>query len=284
VYDLGVRTEDEVVRIAVVVDVDALATDELYHTYTLVAAVADTGTPSTVIGNDDSNNASPGGTPVNNTNGEDTEEQVFADAASGSPEDYGFNFLVGQVSTGVVDAASDGQHSNTSGFVIEVALGVAKFVQVIWDPIRGDHYTGVGTGVTTNNPKAIPGALIMYVIGISIEPGSSLTATGVAINDDIDESMVAVGNTGDDATIALPQTVPMTIDGNAVVIDIDEAGIAADKDSIYSQTCADGTLSATTAYAASPGPEVAAISLGTCDATDNTGYVVYFVTVDDSAT
>lgn len=72
------------------------------------------------------------------------------------------------------DLVRDGFHSDTSGYVVNIAeLTVTKAVTVIDDPVNG-----------VTNPKAIPGATVEYVISIDNAVGAA-TATSVTIDDDI---------------------------------------------------------------------------------------------------
>ena len=276
VYALtGSFAEDATRTISVSIDVDASSAAQLYQTYTLVAAVA---TAGVVTGNDDSGNISPSGTATNNANDKDAVEIVFADVFGGSVlgDDEGFDFLAGVPGgTGTDDADFDGQATNASGFRTQIALGIAKFVEVIWDPVSGNRYDGVGVA-TTVNPKAIPGSVLLYVIGVSANSG--LNATAVAIDDDIPEGLVDPGNTSGElpANINMPASVDITI-GAAVETFSLAAGVSADSQ-YHVQDCAASALASS---AFDPGPEVDDASLGGCNDGD-TGYVAYVVTVIDT--
>ena len=274
----GTLAEDEARTISVSIDVDGGATSDLYQTYTLVAAAANAGV---ALGNDDSGNISPSGTASNVVNDLNAVEVVFADGAAGSTlgDDEGYDFIL-DAPTAADDAASDGQAANASGFRTRVALGIAKYVEVLWDPIAGDAYQTGGAALTGNNPKVIPGAVLMYVIGVSADAG--LAATTVLIDDDIPQGPVALGNQSG-ATIEIPDTVDITINGTPVTFDLDNSGtgVAADNQ-IHVQACGAAALTSQSAFSADPA-EVDDADLGNCAAND-TGYVVYFVTVDDTAT
>lgn len=273
----GTFAEDESRTISISIDVAGGATADLYHTYTLVAAVANAGV---VIGNDDSGNISPDGTAANNGNDKDTVEIVFADEFTGSTlgDDEGYTFLnVTPGGTGVDDADFDGQAVNAAGFLTIAALEVGKNVVVLWDPVSGNRFDGAGAPVLTSNPKAIPGALLLYVIGVSA--GAGLDTTAVTLDDDIPDASVDAGNTTGElpATINMPATVDVDINGTLETFTL-AAGVAADGN-YHVQDCAGSALD-TTAFAAGD-PEIDDADLGACDDGD-TGYVAYVVTVDDS--
>ncbi len=280
VYALtGTFAEDDVRTISVSIDVPGAAADDLYQAYTLVAAVANAGV---VIGNDDSGNISPSGTAANNPNAEDSEETVFADVFTGSTlgDDEGYDFLAGVPGpTGADDGDYDGQAVNASGFRTRVALGVAKHVEVLWDPITGNRYDGAGAPVAGSNPKAIPGAILLYVVGVAADSG--LDAQAVLIDDNIPEAHVDPGNTTAElpANINMPASVDITVNGNTVTYTLDAAVIA--DTNYHVQDCA-GNAIVSSAFQADPA-EVDDADLGDCDDTE-TGYVAYVVTVDDSVT
>ena len=284
VYALtGTFAEDEERTISVSVDVDGAAIAEQYQTYTLVAAVADTGV---VIANDDSSNESPGVADVPAAlNDLDTVEIVFADDGSTFTEDEGFDFLSGSPgSTGASDGENDGQSANAAGFRTVGVLGIVKYVEVLWDPISENQYTGTGNTPTGNEPKSIPGAVLMYVIGVSNQ--SALAATGVVITDDVPAGAtepLQLGNSGAVAGIALPDSVTVDIDGIPVVLDLDNAGIAVN-DLVYVRECslvAGDSVNTGVPFAAAD-PEVSA-SMGASCVGGATGYIVYFATVDNTA-
>ena len=272
----GTFAEDESRTISISIDVAAAAAADLYHAFTLVAAAANAGV---VIGNDDSGNISPSGTATNNANDKDAVEVVFADEFTGSVlgDDEGYDFLAGAPGgTGTNDADYDGQASNASGFRTRVALGIAKFVEVLWDPVTGNRYDGAGVPVVGANPKAIPGAILLYVIGVSADSG--LDATAVNIDDDVPDGLVDAGNTTAEpaANINMPASVDITIGASTETFTLD-AGVLADSN-YHVQDCA-GSALASSGFDA--GPEIDDASLGACDDGD-TGYVAYVVTVIDS--
>lgn len=283
VYTLtGVFGEDDVRTISVSADVDGAAVADQYQTYTLVAAVADTGV---AIANDDSSNESPGVADVAAAlNDLATVQAVFADDGSAFPEDEGYDFLVTPGATGVSDGVSDGQSSNAAGFRTVGVLGIVKYVEVLWDPISGNRYTGVGN-TTGGEPKSIPGAVLMYVIGVNNQ--GALAATGVVITDNVPAGAaqpLQLGNPGAVAGIEIPDSITVDIDGNAVVLDLDETGIVVD-DSVYVRECsliAADPVTSSAIFAADPSEEVNASMGASCDG-GSTGYIVYFTTVDNTA-
>lgn len=283
VYTLtGAFAEDDVRTISVSADVDGAAVADQYQTYTLVAAVADTGV---AIANDDSSNESPGVADVPAAlNDLATVQVVFADDGSSFAEDEGYDFLVTPGATGVSDGVSDGQSSNAAGFRTVGVLGIVKYVEVLWDPISGNQYTGTGNTTTGNEPKSIPGAVLMYVIGVNNQ--GALAASGVVITDNVPAGAaqpLQLGNAGAVAGIQIPDTITVDIDGNAVVLNLDNAGISVD-DSVYVRECSltpADPVNTGVAFAADPS-EVNASMGASCDG-GSTGYIVYFTTVDNTA-
>lgn len=264
--------EDEARTYYVSVDVAAASGAELFETFTLVAAIADA-TGTNVVQTDDSGNSTVGvADPAINPNTINGVENVFAEFASGNAEDLGFDYVT-PTTVVTADDDFDGQASDTSGFRTRVALGIAKYVEVLWDPVTGNRYdaTGVDTG---NEPKAIPGAVLMYVIGVSADGG--VNATTVLLDDDIPETLVLPGDTNNVAGVNLPNTVDITINTVVTTFTLD-AGIVLD-DQQHVVDCATSTL---LSEAFDAGPEIDDANLGDC-AAGETGYVVYFVTVNDT--
>ncbi len=264
--------EDEDRDYYVTIDVNAADGPDLFETYTLIAAVTEN-TGTNVIQTDDSGNSTVGvADPAANANGQATVENVFAEFTVGNPEDLGFDFVTpAQVAT--ADDDFDGQASESSGFRTRVALGIAKVVEVLWDPVTGNRYDN--TGAVIAEPKAIPGAVLMYVIGVAADSG--LTATSVLLDDDIPDTLVLPGNPNAVAGIELPNTVDIDINGPPDTTFTLDAGIAVD-DQQHVVDCATSTL---LSEAFDAGPEIDDADLGTCASTQ-TGYVVYFVTVNDA--
>ncbi len=264
--------EDESRDYYVTIDVAGGTAPDLFETYTLVAAITEA-TGTTVVQTDDSGNSTPGvgdpGIATNNLNGVDN---VFAETASGDAEDLGYDYVGDAVS--ITDEDFDAQASDTSGFRTRVALGIAKFVEVLWDPVTGNKYDGAGA-LTGNNPKAIPGAVMLYVIGVRADSG--VNATTVLIDDDIPETLITPGTA--QGGIELPNSVDIDINGSTVTFTLD-AAIAPDAQ-YHTVACGTGTL---TSSAFDPGPEIDDANLGDCDGTPTaeTGYVAYVATVDDT--
>ncbi|MEM7003708.1 MAG: hypothetical protein AAF529_23185, partial [Pseudomonadota bacterium] len=210
--------------------------------------------------------------PAINPNLQNTVEDIFAEFASGNADDLGYNFVANTV-VATIDEDFDGQASNTSGFRTRLALGIAKHVEVLWDPVTGNKYDNLGA-LTGNHPKAIPGAILMYVIGVSADSG--LNATTVTLDDDIPETLILPGDTNNVAGVELPNTVSIDINGSPTPFTLD-AGIALD-DQQHVVDCATSTLNSA---AFDAGPEIDDANLGNCSA-GQTGYVLYFVTVNDA--
>ena len=280
VYTLPtVMSEDEVRTISVAIEVPLGAVADSYQTFTLVAAVASGGT---VIGNDDSGNISPSGTAANVGNLLGTVQIVFADDGSGFNEDEGFDFI-GGVPTAAFDGLYDGQSSNAAGFRTVGVLGVAKYVEVLWDPISTNGYDATGTKIVGTDPKSIPGAVLIYVIGVTNQ--SSLLASAVDITDDVPGGApgdpLLLGNAFAIPGIELPNTVDIDIDGTLVTFDLDNANIDVDSQ-VYIRACDPVPAASVGAPGAfnAVAPEVDE-PLGDC-ATGEAGYVVYFATVDNA--
>jgi len=272
VFSFGPLAADATANIKVVVAVDTLEPNGEYHTFTLVAAVASAGT---ALEGDDSGNAAPGGSSTNIANDLDAMETVFADGSSGNGEDVQYDF-VGGAQLGSTDADFDGQSVDTSGFITAVALSIAKYVEVVYDPITGNRYDGAGAPIA--DPKAIPGAVLMYVIGV-VNENASLSATAVSIDDDVPVPDVAVGDLADPAPpIEIPATVSFAVGSSTPTFTLDQGSIEGNLDDIWVQGC-DGNPTTSTGF--SGAPEVDNIGLGTC-APGEDGYVVYFVTIDDA--
>ena len=256
----------------VTVDVAASAAANLFEAFTLIAAVTEA-TGTNVIQTDDSGNSTVGvADPAINPNLQNTVEDIFAEFASGNADDLGYNFVANTV-VATIDENFDGQASNTSGFRTRLALGIAKHVEVLWDPVTGNKYDNLGA-LTGNHPKAIPGAILMYVIGVSADSG--LNATTVTLDDDIPETLILPGDTNNVAGVELPNTVSIDINGSPTPFTLD-AGIALD-DQQHVVDCATSTLNSA---AFDAGPEIDDANLGNCSA-GQTGYVLYFVTVNDA--
>ena len=91
------------------------------------------------------------------------------------------------------DTGNDGVESDRDGFqVVSAALTITKVATVISDPING-----------ATDPKAIPGAIVEYVI--TVANSSTTAATAVSINDVVDADVTLLLNvaayTGEDALV-----------------------------------------------------------------------------------
>lgn len=263
-------TEDVPVRVLVVVSVPNTATQDEQATYTLVAAVGNAGA-GTLIAGDSNGRDAPGATGATSVADDPTLVQnVFADLAVSAIEDWVYDF-VADAPGGVQDGASNGQHADSSAFVVDAAeLYIAKIAQVLWDPINGNRYSANNSDTLSgNNPKAIPGAVVMYAIGVQNDTGSQ-PVTGVAIADDVD-NVVSVGST---EAVNWPDTI--SIDLNSVPVGFDVPNAAA-LGSVNFRTC--GGIVGSQGFGADPA-EVS-VSLGACSATQ-TGFIVYVVTIPAS--
>ncbi len=261
--------EDAVIRVLVSVTVPNAAANGTQATYSLVAAVANAGAGTLIAGDSNGRNA-PGAAGATSV-ADDTAvvQNVFADTATSNAEDFVYDFVAD--AAGVVqDVVSNGQHSDSSAFVIDAAeLYIAKVAEVIWDPINLNKYSAANSNATTgNNPKAIPGAVVMYAIGVRNDVGS-LAVTSVNISDNVDE----VVDTGSAQAVNIPDSVTITLNAVPVVIDIPNGAATT---GVNFRTCA-GAETNNQAFVADPAPEVA-VALGNCGA-DETGLIVYFVTV-----
>lgn len=264
---------DETRDYYVTIGVSGADAADLFQTFTLVAAITEA-TGTSVVQTDDSGNSTPGvADPSIGTNDIDAVESVFAEFASGDSEDLGYNFVGDATSTS--DEDFDGQAADSFGFRTRIALGISKHVEVLWDPVTGNKYSGTGNTLTGNSPKAIPGAVLMYVIGVSANSG--VNATTVLIDDDIPETLTSPGTA--EPGINMPDTVDIDINGSTVTFDLD-SGISPDAQ--YHTVACGTTTVVSAAFGASP--EIDDADLGDCDGlpTAETGYVTYVVTVDDT--
>lgn len=263
--------EDGTVQIVVAVTVDGAEVNNVYQSYTLVAAVADaTNTP---LQTDDSGNVAPGSgaTPTNVANGLTTVETVWADAASANAEDEQFDFFSTTAGLGSGDAASDGQSADSSGFVTGVALSLAKYAEVIYDPVTGNRYDADRSTVI-GDPKAIPGAVIMYVLGVANE-NAALTADDVTLGDTLPTEVTAGNQTGS-TTLVIPDSATFTVGSGPQTYDLTAV---TDLDVVTTEACS--TPTSAPAYAGGPPATGLSGDVGDCGASD-TASIVYFVTLD----
>ena len=140
-------TGAETLEVIVVADITTDAVNGDIFDIVLVADAHEAGTAGALGGEINATNGA-------NTDGVDT---VLADG-SGTAE----------------DAANDGDFSDLGQFEVAGALvSVVKSSRIVSDPVNG-----------TNNPKAIPGAVIEYCIAVTNASGAA-TATDVAVSDDL---------------------------------------------------------------------------------------------------
>ena len=163
------------------------------------------------ITGDTNGNDAPGFSGSSTDDADDAElvQNVFADAnfeasdaGAAAVEQPGYNFSTSALG-GDNDVDSDGQHTAYSVAIVSTALmSVEKTSEVIWDPINGWKYDlqnnsslnanfAAGCSVTgapsAANPKAIPGAIVMYTIDIyndkDSDSGIEAAATDITISD-----------------------------------------------------------------------------------------------------
>ncbi len=273
VYTLGNLPIDGTANVLVAISVDGAEANSVYRSYTLVAGLASPpGTPAAL---DESGHVAPasGATPNNATNGLNTVETVWADAGApvANVDDEQFDFFSAASGLNTVDAVADGQSADASGFVTRVALSVAKFAEVIYDPITGNRYDADRT-TEVGDPRAIPGAVIMYVIGVANE-SAGLAASAVTLADVLPPQVTAGVLVAPTPAIVIPSTVNMTVGGTTPAFDLTAVG---DLDIVSFDAC-----SAPTADPAYTGTPVTGLQgdVGNCAAGAN-AYVVYFVTLD----
>ena len=270
VYPLGSMAADATTDIVVAIDVDSAEPADRYRSYTLVAALADGSNVPLQL--DDSGNIAPasGATPSDVANGLTTVENVWADAGSANAEDEQFDFFSAASGLGTADAVADGQSADASGFVVRVTLSLAKFVQVLYDPISGNRFNAAGA--TIAEAKAIPGAVLMYVIGV-VNESATLTANAVGLTDTLPGSVTAGDQANPGTAIEVPDSVSFAVGGATPSFDLSSVS---DLDIVSFSAC-----SAPTSAPAYNGPPVTQVAgdVGDCGPSD-TAYVVYFVTLD----
>lgn len=268
--------EDAATNIKVVVNVTNAAVANQYRSFTLVAAVADAS--GVALTADNSGNVSPGGTASNVANNLNAVEAVFADAGSANAEDIRFNFISGATVAGA-DVVFNGQSSDTSGFISVLTLTVVKHAEVLYDPISGNAYNGSGVRILTSHPKSIPGAVVLYVVGV-FNTTTTFTAQTVQIDDDVPNPSVLVGDQANPGTpVDVPSSVTLTVGGTPTAVALDRTNIITDRDRVWVRGCAAAT--ATSQVFGGGTPEIDNAALGTCTA-GQTGYIAYLVTINDA--
>ena len=295
-FDLGTLPEDAIGTYLLVIDVPATAASGENATYTLVATPHDGA--QNPINSDDSGHVAPSATAIPPNNIPDnplTVENVFADIAGVDIEDIRYDFAsTPDVLFAGQDDASNGQHSDTSSFiVVNVELQVAKIVEVIYDPIVGNKYDATGALVVPAvNPKAIPGAVLMYAIGMNNnEPVGGVPVDAIVINDDVQDGAtpadlepVDEGNQSG-AVVNPPATVVVDVDQTPAGVNNRTftlpAGISLDDVQLGmctgTQSAAPYTPATVVGGNDAANPEVT-VTIGDCQPTQD-AYVIYFVTV-----
>ncbi len=171
----------------------------------------------------------------------------------------------------IVDGIADGQSSDASGFTTRVALSLAKSALVLYDPITGNRFNSDRVTVDAE-PKAIPGAVIMYVIGVANE-SATLAANAVTLNDTLPVEVVAGDQANPVAAIVIPNAASFAVGG--VTPSFDLSGVI-DLDVVSHSACS--TPASDPAYTGAPITGVGG-DVGNC-AASATAYIVYFVTLD----
>ncbi|HSG90740.1 MAG TPA: hypothetical protein VLA56_16105 [Pseudomonadales bacterium] len=226
--------------------------------------------------------------------GENAVQNVFADADSSLNDAAGAGIVFGGVSLGT-DSVSDGIHTDADQFQVATAvMSVVKLSEVIYDPINGLKYalvaSGAGATVDTGsatgaNPKAIPGAIVMYTISAqndrdNVETApSAATAQTVTITDTLPTELIA----GNDA--ALTGLADCNVDGVGVlgtgtICTANLTDLATRLDVALVTQCGAATPAPIDILAENP---LASVDLGSCtDADDSVGQegtIVYYVTI-----
>jgi len=285
VYDLDAGlgsqlAEDGTTTILVVADVPSAAAADEIATYTLVASHY-TGAQVPVPGDDNGNNAPGFSGATDVADDPATVQVVFADAGFNSSEDLVFDF---NSSTGgaTTDVASNGQDSDTSAYIIlPTGVFLVKTSQTVWDPISDQQFFDAGGAVSGDNPKAIPGAVVMYVIAAK---NGELAGTSPAdlsfLRDNVPTPALTVGNTSS-TVINTPTSLTIDVDPSANVDNVVFTLPGSIDDSqVTVVDCKNGI--STQAFAADPNEvDVSSATLGTCDGQE-TAFVLYFATINDA--
>lgn len=153
--NVGDLAPDATMRLLIVADTPAGATNGQVSNYQLIATTLNAGT-TTITAHDNAI-----------ADDKDTQQVVFADTAG----------------PGAGDAARDGKHSATGTYSVSTAtLNVAKTSTVVSDPFNG-----------TTNPKRIPGAVVRY--SIVVTNTGAANATNVVVRDAIPANTTYAGAT-----------------------------------------------------------------------------------------
>ena len=253
-------------RVLVVGNVPVAAADGDQATYTLAASVASGG--SLILGDANGHNAPGQSGAIAVVDDPNVVQDVFADVAASNVEDFVYNF--GSDSAGATqDVLYNGQHADSSAFVINAAkLYIGKTSEVIWDPINLNKYSAADSNTASGKvPKAIPGAVVMFAIGLSND-ATSQAVTSVGVADDLPATVT----TGTAQSVNVPDTVSITLNGSPVVLDIPNG---ANLNQVGYRLCSGATGSVP--YTGNPSQEVS-VSIGACSP-NQTSVVVYFVTI-----
>jgi hypothetical protein len=223
-----------------------------FDAWALVAAVGSNGAP--ILSDDNGNNA-PGQSGAVAEEDEDGVQNVFGDGLG----DVAFDFVSGNVLSGA-QAEFDGQASDTSSLIVAGSeLTVAKASRVVLDPFGNGYTAGPDVGgaptfsdtlIGTVVPRAVPGALVEYVITVTngADGGAdAATATDVVVTDQSPDNTTAGGD-------------------------------VADYDVVIVQPCS-GSATVTAFDGATGTPEPVSANLGSC-AEGETGTVTFYVTID----
>lgn len=272
--------EDDTTTVLVVADVPASAAADEIATYTLVAGHY-TGAQVPVAGDDNGNDAPGFSGATDVVDDPATVQVVFADAGFNASEDlvFDFNNATGGTTT---DVASNGQDSDTSAYII-LSTGVllVKTSQTVWDPVSNLQFYDAAGALSGDNPKAIPGAVVMYVIAAKNgEPLGAAPATLSFLRDNVPTPAVSLGNTGS-AVINTPTSLTIDVDPSANVDNVVfTLPGSIDDDQVTVVNCQ--SSNSTQAYAADPNEiDVTSATLGTCQGQE-TAFVLYFVTINDA--
>lgn len=257
-FRLPAVVEDATVTVLVFFDLPVGATNTQFDAWSLVAAVTDPDNGDGYLASDSSGNAGPGqtGTAVDDDPG--VIQNVFGDETGADA----YDFVADLAATG--PSANDGQHAVTSAFRIAASeLSITKASRVVRDPFTGDAFTYTAGGAsgggqssgtfdgpsgTPGTAKAIPGAIVEYVITVENGDGSgasAATATNVTVSDSAPTN-TSPGNTIDTGDDDLDRAIVRQCDGSTVTVltfDATNDTISADLGS-----CADGQTGTVTYY------------------------------------
>lgn len=149
---------------------------------------------------------------------------------------------------GTDDGAKDGADSARSAFkVVSSQLTITKTATTIWDPINYD-------ASDASLPKAIPGALVRYVVTVTNDAAASASASLTSIGDtlmgnlDLDQDLKTVALATDTPTpesgvgLAFKAKVAGVNPGDCKRVGDGGNGLVADTDHYYTYNTADGVI------------------------------------------